>query len=281
MAYQYRFVDVLARGLENAANRAERAESARVQQQQFDQQMNLRRQEAQRTADYRESVLAGQTAAAEATAQYRQDVLGMQADEAAQGEETVIVPGSISDLFGSEGPMKVKRSDLPSYVSMANVLADLKAANDRTQASINAASSSAAKGAIAARPYASIGKDMLAMMIRDAVSASASTVGEDGSRDLPGWAQDNPERLSDVAKYINDLQAEWDLRKDEGTATQEELDEIINAPTIEQPIPDSTGASLGGALGNLTQRAVDALGGPVRGMGPAGFVTGPVRRVGY
>ena len=281
MAYQYRFVDVLARGLENAANRAERAEAAREQRRQFAITQRFAEQEAQRTADYRGDVLAGQTAAAEATAKYREDVLGMQADEAARGEETVIVPGSISNLFGSEGPMKVKRSDLPSYVSMANVLADLKAANERTQASINAASSSAAKGAVAARPYASIGKDMLAMMIRDAVSASAAIVSEDGSRALPGWAADNPDKLADVATYINDLQAEWDLRKKEGSATQEELDEIINAPTIEQPIPDSTGINLGGALGNLTQRAVDALGGPVRGMGPGGFATGPVRKVGY
>lgn len=41
MAYQYRFVDVLARGLENAANRAERAEASRVQQKQFGQQMEM------------------------------------------------------------------------------------------------------------------------------------------------------------------------------------------------------------------------------------------------
>lgn len=45
MAYQYRFVDVLARGLENAANRAERAEAARVQQEQFGAQMDIRERE--------------------------------------------------------------------------------------------------------------------------------------------------------------------------------------------------------------------------------------------
>jgi len=45
MAYQYRFVDVLARGLENAANRAERAEAARVQQTQFGQQMEMQERE--------------------------------------------------------------------------------------------------------------------------------------------------------------------------------------------------------------------------------------------
>jgi hypothetical protein len=46
MAYQYRFVDVLARGLENAANRAERAEAARVQQEQFKTEMGQRKKEA-------------------------------------------------------------------------------------------------------------------------------------------------------------------------------------------------------------------------------------------
>lgn len=53
MAYQYRFVDVLARGLENAANRAERAESARVQEQQHGQQMEYQRDElAQRQGEF-------------------------------------------------------------------------------------------------------------------------------------------------------------------------------------------------------------------------------------
>ena len=273
MAYQYRFVDVLARGLENAANRAERAEAARVQQAQFNRDMNLRSQEAQRTADYRKTVLEGQQADRAATAQYRQDVLG-------EGREYIEIPKNISDLFGTE-PMQVKRNDLQSFVSMANVLADLKAANERTQASINAASSSNDKKAIAERPYASIGKDMLSMMIRDAVSASASTVREDGTLELPEWAADNPNKLSEVAQYINDLQAEWDRRIGEGTVTQEELDEMMSAPTIEQPTPDSTGIGLGGSLGNVTQRAVDALGGPFRGMGPGGFITGPVRAIGY
>jgi len=71
------------------------------------------------------------------------------------------------------------------------------------------------------------------------------------------------------------------MRTEEGTATQEELDEIVSAPAIDQPTPDSTSIGLGGSLGNVTQRAVDALGGPFRGMGPGGFITGPVRAIGY
>lgn len=53
MAYQYKFVDILARGLENAANRAERAEAARVQQQQFQRDMDMRRDEMRATEKFR------------------------------------------------------------------------------------------------------------------------------------------------------------------------------------------------------------------------------------
>lgn len=51
MAYQYRFVDVLARGLENAANRAERAEAARVQEKQFGEQMKMQQAELSQRQD--------------------------------------------------------------------------------------------------------------------------------------------------------------------------------------------------------------------------------------
>lgn len=91
MAYQYRFVDVLARGLENAANRAERAEAARVQQEQAAQQMGMQRAElAQRRREFnalqelREKADKRAEEAAKEETKYRKLNYELQVDKAIQ-----------------------------------------------------------------------------------------------------------------------------------------------------------------------------------------------------
>jgi len=82
MAYQYRFVDILARGLENAANRADRAEAARVQQEQFEQTEKRASDEFDALQKIRESAERRAREAADEEKKYRKLNYELQVDRA-------------------------------------------------------------------------------------------------------------------------------------------------------------------------------------------------------
>lgn len=82
MAYQYRFVDILARGLENAANRADRAEAARVQQKQFEATERRARDEFNALQKIRESAEKRAKETAEDEQRYRKLNYELQVDRA-------------------------------------------------------------------------------------------------------------------------------------------------------------------------------------------------------
>jgi hypothetical protein len=84
MAYQYRFVDVLARGLENAANRAERAEAARVQQDQFKTEMGQRKREFDALQTLREKADERAELAQQEETKYKKLNYELQVDKAIQ-----------------------------------------------------------------------------------------------------------------------------------------------------------------------------------------------------